>query len=75
MVDAISVATPPPGAMHTGTCYAISAKRYDVSVIDSAGNIKILKRSERGLGAYLDPLTPGKERRDSKGNRIWIDDA
>jgi hypothetical protein len=60
---------------HTGMCYAISAKRYVVYVIDSAGEIKILKRSEHGLGAYLDPLTPGHERRDSHGNRIWIDDV
>jgi hypothetical protein len=60
---------------HTGTCYAISAKRYVVHSQDKAGNIDILKRSEHGLGAYLDPLTPGNERRDAKDNRIWIDDA
>jgi hypothetical protein len=60
---------------HTGTCYAISAKRYVVYLVDSAGKIKILKRSEHGLGAYLDPLTPNHEWRDDKGNRIWIDDA
>jgi hypothetical protein len=56
-------------------CYAISAKRYVVYLVDSAGKIKILKRSEHGLGAYLDPLTPNQDRRDAKGNRIWIDDT
>jgi hypothetical protein len=60
---------------HTGMCYAISAKRYAVYNYDEAGNIKILKRSEHGLGAYLDPLTPNQERRDSHGNRIWIDEV
>jgi hypothetical protein len=60
---------------HTGLCYAISAKRYVVYTRDEAGKIKILKRSEHGLGAYLDPLTPNQERPDTKGNRIWIDEA
>jgi hypothetical protein len=60
---------------HTGLCYAISAKRYAVYNQDEAGKIKILKRSEHELGAYLDPLTPGIERRDATANRIWIDDA
>jgi hypothetical protein len=60
---------------HTGICYAISAKRYAVYSQDEAGNIKIIKRSEHGLGAYLDPLTPGNDCRESHGNRIWIDDA
>jgi hypothetical protein len=60
---------------HTGTCQAISAKRYVVYCPDEAGTIEMLKRSEHGLGAYLDPLRPGKDRPDAKGNQIWIDDA
>jgi hypothetical protein len=60
---------------HTGVCYAISAKRYVVYNQDVGGNITIDKRSEHGLGAYLDPLTPNDERRDAKGNRIWIDEV
>jgi hypothetical protein len=60
---------------HTSMCHAISAKRYVVYNQDEAGNIEILKRSEHGLGAYFDPLTPKDERRDAKGNRLWIDDA
>jgi hypothetical protein len=58
-----------------GMCYAISAKRYAVYRRDEAGNIEILKRSEHGLGAYLDPLTPSQDRRDNHGNRIWIDET
>jgi hypothetical protein len=57
---------------HTGLCYAISAKRYVVYNYGAAGKIKILKRSEHGLGAYLDP---GEECSDSHGDRIWIDEA
>jgi hypothetical protein len=60
---------------HTGMCYAISAKRYVIYSQDEAGNITILKRSEHGLGAYLDPLSPNQERRDPEGHRTWIDDA
>jgi hypothetical protein len=60
---------------HTGMCYAVSARRYVVYNQDEAGKIKVLKRSEHGLGAYLDPLTRSQERRDSHGNRIWIDEA
>lgn len=35
----------------------------------------IAKRSEHGLGRYLDPLSPQQDRRDDKGNRIWISEA
>lgn len=60
---------------HTGTGYAISAKRYVVYEQDQAGEVSIIKRSEHGLGSYLDPLSPNEERRDSNGNRVWIDEA
>ena len=35
----------------------------------------ILKRSLHGLGRYLDPVSPDRERRDTAGNPIWIDEA
>ncbi len=43
----------------TGTCYAISAKRYVIYQHNDDGTIKILKRSEHGLGRYLNPQQPG----------------
>jgi len=36
----------------TGTCYAISAKRYAIYQRTADGTIQILKRSEHGLGHY-----------------------
>lgn len=59
----------------TGQCYAISAKRYVVYERDRAGDINVIKRSEHGLGRYLDPLSPKTDRRDSRGNRVWISDT
>ncbi len=59
----------------SGTCYAISAKRYVLYQQQPDGHIKILKRSQHGLGAYLDPLSPRQERRDADGNLVWVDDA
>jgi hypothetical protein len=38
-------------------------------------DIEISKRSEHGLGAYLDPVSPKAERHDANGDRTWIDDA
>jgi len=34
-----------------------------------------VKRSLHGLGRYLDPLSPDKDRRDKDGNPRWIDDT
>jgi len=59
----------------TGTCYAISAKRYVIYQAKSDGTRTILKRSLHGLGRYLDPLSPDKDRRDAAGNPRWIDEA
>ncbi len=58
----------------TGTCYAISAKRYVIYHQTDDGTIKILKRSEHGLGRYLNPLDPDEEQPDG-APRSWIDDA
>jgi hypothetical protein len=35
----------------------------------------ILRRSLHGLGRYLDPVTPDRDRRDTTGTLIWIDEA
>ncbi len=59
----------------SGTCYAISAKRYVLYQQQPDAHIKILKRSQHGLGAYLDPLTPREDRRDADGNPVWVDDT
>ena len=62
----------------TGTCYAISAKRYVVyrpHPTDPTGEDEIIKRSEHGLGSYLDPHSPREDRRDHHGNRVWITEA
>lgn len=43
----------------TGTCYAISAKRYAIyEHTPDPAQPRILKRSEHGLGRYLDPRDP-----------------
>ncbi len=57
----------------TGTCYAISAKRYVIYQRTDDGTIKILKRSEHGLGRYLNPTNPEEE--PDGAPRDWIDDA
>jgi hypothetical protein len=54
----------------SGDATAISAKRY---VITRDG--VIVKRSLHGLGRYLDPVSPDRERRDPAGNPIWTDEA
>lgn len=59
----------------TGTCYAISAKRYVIYDRLPDGSIRIVKRSLHGLGRYLDPVSPREERRDADGNLIWVDEA
>ena len=46
-----------PGVLkveETGTCYAISAKRYVIYQPEN-GKVRITKRSEHGLARYLDP--------------------
>lgn len=58
----------------TGTCYAISAKRYVIYNQLDDGTIDIIKRSEHGLGRYLNPINPHEEQRDG-APRSWIDDA
>jgi len=61
-----------------GTCLAISAKRYaiwatnDLTAIVSLAPVKI---SQHGLGRYLDPVSPGRERRNDKGELTWILEA
>jgi hypothetical protein len=59
----------------TGNCLAISAKRYAIYEHTDQGEVRILKRSEHGLGHLLDPTSPDEDRLDDNGNRIWIDDA
>jgi hypothetical protein len=59
----------------TGTCYAISAKRYVIYQTDPDGTRTIVKRSLHGLGRYLDPLSPDTDRRDKEANPRWIDDS
>lgn len=39
------------------------------------GHREIAKRSEHGLGRYLDPISPNQDRRDRHGHRIWISEA
>jgi hypothetical protein len=60
-----------------GTCLAISAKRYVITAPNPSGADRevIRKRSEHGLGAYLDPLSPDRERRDANGQRLWVSEA
>ena len=59
----------------TGTCYAISAKRYVIYQDNPDGTRTIVKRSLHGLGRYLDPINPAENRRDKDGNPRWIDDT
>ncbi len=59
----------------TGTCYAISAKRYVIYQANPDRTRTIVKRSLHGLGRYLDPLSPDTDRRDAAGNPRWIDDT
>jgi len=59
----------------TGTCYAISAKRYVIYQDNPDGTRTIVKRSLHGLGRYLDPINPTENRRDKDGNPRWIDDT
>jgi len=59
----------------TGTCYAISAKRYVIYHDNPDGTRTIVKRSLHGLGRYLDPFNPTEDRRDKDGNPRWIDDT
>ncbi len=59
----------------TGTCYAISAKRYVIYQDNPDGTRTIVKRSLHGLGRYLDPLSPTENRRDKDDKPRWIDDT
>lgn len=59
----------------TGVCYTISAKRYVIYHDQPDGSRTILKRSQHGLGRYLDPLSPKEVRRDEHGNPLWIDET
>lgn len=71
-------ATVVPGLLKredTGTCYAISAKRYVIYEDNSDGTRTIVKRSLHGLGRYLDPFSPTENRRDEDDNPRWIDDT
>ncbi|HEX2809223.1 MAG TPA: hypothetical protein VHN80_23915, partial [Kineosporiaceae bacterium] len=59
----------------TGTCLAISAKRY--AIWDTADSAELPhelpgKVSQHGLGRYLDPVTPREDRRDDKGQLVWV---
>lgn len=58
-------------------CYAISAKRYTMFNISSAGDVVIAvddkgkaANKEHGLGQYLNPEDP--EKKDEKGSRGWV---
>jgi hypothetical protein len=59
--------------------YMISAKRYCLFTVEESGRIRIRKRSEHGLGVYLDPSHPPpieegpKEEPDP--NRGWMADV
>jgi hypothetical protein len=54
-----------------GTCLAISAKRY--AIWDTADPAQLPgKVSQHGLGRYLDPVTPREDRRDGKGQLVWV---
>jgi hypothetical protein len=59
----------------TGICDTISAKRYVICDQLPGGGRRILKRSQHGLGRYLDPISPDRERRDTDGNLVWVDEA
>jgi len=59
----------------TGTCYAISAKRYVIYHDNPEGARTIVKRSLHGLGRYLDPFSPTENRRDQDDRPRWIDDT
>lgn len=63
----------------TGYCYAISAKRYAIYSYNADGTIEIIKRSEHGLGRYLDPRTPAPAAVDdadtAEENESWIDEV
>src|SRR5207248_2341316 len=68
----------------TGTCYAISAKRYAIyethaaGTGDGAGGARTYnKLSQHGLGRFLDPTDPDHPRLDDgsrapRGTPIWI---
>jgi hypothetical protein len=58
----------------TGTCYAVSAKRYVIYQRTDDGTIDILKRSEHGLGGCLNPVNPDQNEPDGIP-RSWIDDC
>jgi hypothetical protein len=45
-------------------CYAISAKRYALFVIDDRGEAEIVKYSEHGPGHLLNPTDPEREDRE-----------
>ncbi len=62
-------------AEERGLSYAIAAKRYVICNRDADGTIRILKASEHGLGRYLDPVSPTKDRRTATGGRRWIHDV
>jgi hypothetical protein len=51
-------------------CYAISAKRYCLYVLDAQGEPELVKWSEHALGGfYLNPLDPERDERD------WVHEA
>ncbi len=55
--------------------YAISAKCYCLYRLGETGQPVLVDWSEHGLGLYLDPLNPERQRRDEQGRRIWIKEA
>lgn len=61
-----------------GICLAISAKRYAIWDTDdpaAVGGLTPVKISQHGLGRYLDPVQPGRDRRNDKGQLTWILEA
>jgi hypothetical protein len=51
-------------------CYSISAKRYVLYNVDSAGVPKLRKASEHGLGHLLNPIDPDADNRDL-AHEVW----
>lgn len=51
--------------------YCISAKRYALFQHDGE-SVTIVKRTEHGLGAFLNPHNPAEK--DKRGTRKWVDD-
>ena len=66
---------PETGEQRELVCFAISAKRYCLYMLDSSCAPKLVKWSEHALGGfYLNPLDPDKEDQ-RRGKRDWTRDV